>query len=148
MSRKKMETTTWEKCWEKSSASAHPEPPIVWTAVALANWTTRENQDKPIIIRTIVSHNLPEARVNVSLRLLLVLLIIGRKSGASFLRQKQKNGSHTCYFCTQSNAVLFFLHQVSELETQLNQEKNEHLLSLAQVRAEGRRYATGEPRTA
>ncbi|XP_067033138.1 uncharacterized protein [Acropora muricata] len=29
--------------------------------------------------------------------------------------------------------------KVSELETQLNQEKNEHLLSLAQVRAEGRR---------
>ncbi|XP_068678260.1 uncharacterized protein [Montipora foliosa] len=37
--------------------------------------------------------------------------------------------------------------KVSELETQLNQEKNEHLLSLAQVRAEGRRYTTGELRT-
>ena len=56
----------WEKCQEKSSASAHPEPPIVRTAVALTNWTIRENQDKPIIIRTVVSHNLLEARENAS----------------------------------------------------------------------------------
>ncbi|XP_020620712.1 intracellular protein transport protein USO1-like [Orbicella faveolata] len=37
--------------------------------------------------------------------------------------------------------------KVSELETQLNQERNDHLLSLAQVQEEGRRYRTGELRT-
>ncbi|CAH3179047.1 unnamed protein product [Porites lobata] len=37
--------------------------------------------------------------------------------------------------------------KVSELETQLNQEKNDHLLSLAQVRVEGQRYMTWELRT-
>ncbi|CAH3179049.1 unnamed protein product [Porites lobata] len=37
--------------------------------------------------------------------------------------------------------------KVSELETQLNQEKNDHLLSLAQVRVEGQRYMTRELRT-
>jgi len=36
--------------------------------------------------------------------------------------------------------------KVSELETQLNQERNDHLLSLAQVREEGQRYLTGELR--
>lgn len=44
--------------------------------------------------------------------------------------------------------ILFSPHfKVSELETQLNQEKNEHLLSLAQVRAEGQRYTAGKLRT-
>lgn len=37
--------------------------------------------------------------------------------------------------------------KVSELETQLNQERNDHLLSLAQVREEGQRYLRGELRT-
>lgn len=37
--------------------------------------------------------------------------------------------------------------KVSELETQLNQERNDHLLSLVQVREEGQRYLRGELRT-
>ena len=44
-------------------------------------------------------------------------------------------------------SIFVFLFQVSELETQLNQERNDHLLSLAEVREEGQRYLRGELRT-
>ena len=47
-----------------------------------------------------VSHNLPGARGNASLRLLLVLLVIGGKSGASFLSQKRRKRSHRTFSCT------------------------------------------------
>lgn len=61
-----------------------------------------------------------------------------------------KSGEHVGTQCTEKmdNRTIQKLRQlflkVSELETQLNQEKNEHLLSLVQVRAEGQRITAGQ----